>query len=135
MLHLALEDELLIGKTKQVGVHSTLHENFVVIFEDDGETGYFYALDLNHKAQPVLDSLHIYNVDSTKERQQPRKLQICWDKSGYQAFLLVNDYPHASFDFCGFVGYNHNKQPLPSLESTWRHNPITPELVKEWLNK
>ncbi|MDG6882081.1 Uncharacterized protein conserved in bacteria [Phocoenobacter uteri] len=134
MLHLALEDELLIGKTKQVGVHSTQHDNLVVIFEDDGETGYFYALDLKNVGQPVVDSLHIYNVDATKEREQPRKLQICWDETGYQAYLLVNDYPHASFDFSGLVGYNHNKFPEPQPETMWTHKEVTEELVTEWLS-
>ena len=41
MLHLTLEDELFLGTPKQVGTHSTVFEHFAVMFEDDGETGYF----------------------------------------------------------------------------------------------
>ena len=45
MLHLTLEDQLFLGQPKQVGTHSTVHDHLAVMFEDDGETGYFYALD------------------------------------------------------------------------------------------
>ena len=49
MLHLTLEDQLFLGQPKQVGTHSTVHEHLAVMFEDDGETGYFYALDMRQK--------------------------------------------------------------------------------------
>ena len=53
MLHLTLEDQLFLGQPKQVGTHSTVHDHLAVMFEDDGETGYFYALDMRQNAQPV----------------------------------------------------------------------------------
>lgn len=40
-------------------------------FEDDGETGYFYALDLNRSENMILDALHIYNV-ADDFRPRPR---------------------------------------------------------------
>ena len=82
MLHLTLEDELFLGTPKQVGTHSTVFEHFAVTFEDDGETGYFYALDMRQNAQPIVDMLHVYNVDSTSNHHEARKLEICWDESG-----------------------------------------------------
>lgn len=33
--------------------------SFVVIFEDDGDTGYFYALDRSQSGQPIRDAMHI----------------------------------------------------------------------------
>ena len=30
------------------------HEQLVVMFEDDGETGYFYAMDLDQKDNPIV---------------------------------------------------------------------------------
>ena len=50
MLHLTLEDELFLGTPKQVGTHSTVHDHLAVMFEDDGQTGYFYALDMRQNA-------------------------------------------------------------------------------------
>ena len=133
MLHLVLEDDHLIGHKKHFGAHSTVHEHFVVMFEDDGETGYFYAMDLNNPAQPIADSLYVYGVDSIEGRHEPRKFQICWSEDGNQAFLLVNGYPHASFDFTRLVGYNHSKFPMPDISSMWSHEEITDKLVAQWL--
>ena len=38
---------------------------YSVVFEDDGETGYFYGLALTAAApadNPIVDALHLYNV-------------------------------------------------------------------------
>lgn len=134
MLHLVLEDKHLIGQAKRFGAHSTKHENLVVMFEDDGETGYFYAMDLHNSEQPIVDSLYVYGVDSIEGKHEARQFQICWSEDGYQAFLLVNGYPHAAFDFTRLVGYNSNKYPMPDISSLWSHEEINDKLVKQWLN-
>ena len=43
MLYSVLTDQILLGESYRNGAHSTQHEHLVVMFEDDGETGYFYA--------------------------------------------------------------------------------------------
>ena len=103
------------------------------MFEDDGETGYFYALDMRQNAQPIVDSLHVYNVDNTRNHHEARKLEICWDESGYLALLLINGYPHAVFDFAHLIGYNTSKHPQPDLMSMWTHEEITNERATAWL--
>ena len=133
MLHLTLEDELFLGTPKKVGTYSTVFEHFAVMFEDDGETGYFYALDMRQNTQPIVDMLHVYNVDSTSNHHEARKLEICWDESGYLAFLLINGYPHAVFDFARLVGYNSNKYPQPDLMSMWTREEITNKQAEQWL--
>ncbi|HBO37121.1 MAG TPA: DUF2251 domain-containing protein [Pasteurellaceae bacterium] len=133
MMYLVLEDKHLIGQAKRQGAHSTVHDHFVVMFEDDGETGYFYALDLRNQEQPIADSLYVYGVHNIEALEEARKLQICWNESGTTAYLLINDYPHAVFDFNRLVGYNHSKFPQPELGSMWSHEEITGELVREWL--
>lgn len=45
--------------------------SYMVVFEDDGETGYFYGLDTTRTEQPILDSLHIYNVRNVTDREKP----------------------------------------------------------------
>ena len=41
MLHLTLEDQLFsVNQSKSVHT-STVHDHLAVMFEDDGETGYF----------------------------------------------------------------------------------------------
>jgi len=135
MLHLVLEDRHLLGQAKRQGAHSTTNDYFVVMFEDDGETGYFYALDLRQEESPVVDSLFIYSANDIENKQEPRQLQICWSEDGNQAFLLINGYPHASFDFTRLVGYNHSKYPMPVFGSMWSREEINDDLVKKWLNQ
>lgn len=135
MLYSVLTDQLLLGEGYRNGAHSTQHEHLVVMFENDGETGYFYAMDLQQTEQPVVDSLFVYRVSNIKPEtlKEPRRLQICWSEDGYQAFLMLNDYPHAVFDFRHQIGYNHTKFPEPELGSPWSHKETTTELVEKWL--
>ncbi|QLB13620.1 hypothetical protein EV697_10564 [Bisgaardia hudsonensis] len=135
MLYSVLDDQILLGENYRNGSHSIKHEHLVVIFEDDGSTGYFYAMDLHQSNQPIVDKLFVYSIndiepDSLKE---PRKLQICWSEDGYKAFLMLNGYPHAAFDFQQFVGYNHSKYPEPEFGSMWTHKETNQELVNYWL--
>lgn len=135
MLYSVLTDHILLGEGYRNGAHSTQHEHLVVMFEDDGETGYFYAMDLHQVNQPVVDSLFVYNVSDIEQEslKEPRRLEICWSEDGYQAFLLINGYPHAVFDFKQFVGYNQSKHPYPELGSMWSRKETTAELVDKWL--
>jgi len=135
MLHLVLEDRHLMGQAKRQGAHSTTNDDLVVMFEDDGETGYFYALDLRQQENPVVDSLFVYSANDIQNKQEPRQLQICWNEDGNQAFLLINGYPHAAFDFVRLVGYNHSKFPTPEFGSMWSREEINDELAKKWLNQ
>lgn len=133
MLYLTLEDKLLISQPKQIGTHSTQQPHLAVIFEDDGDSGYFYAIDTQQK-EAIVDSLHIYNVAAVEQKQIERKLQICWSEDGYFALLLINDYPHAAFDFKQLIAYNHNQFPQPDITSLWSHKFITEDLIKQWLS-
>ncbi|MGR6980599.1 DUF2251 domain-containing protein [Testudinibacter sp. P27/CKL/0425] len=133
MFYLTLEDQLFIGQQKQVGTASDKHDYLSVIFEDDGDTGYFYALDTRQTQMPIVDSLHIYNASAVSEKETPRKLQICWSEDGLFALLLINDYPHAAFDFVKLIAYNHNKFPEPDFGSMWSRKLIDDKLVEQWL--
>ena len=129
---LALEDDLYIGTEKQVGTTSMAQPHLSVMFVDDSESGYFYAIDTT-KENPVVDSLFVYNVASVEAHQVMRKLEICWANDGKMALLFINDYPHAVFDFERLVGYNHSKYPEPDLSTMWSHEEVTNDLVKTWL--
>lgn len=134
MLYSVIDDHLHIGNPYRTGAHSTVHDHLVVMFEDDGETGFFYAMDLHQAAQPVVDRLFVYRVSDVEQNtiKEPRRLQICWSEDGYLALLMINEYPHAVFDFRAFVGYNHTKLPDVELGSMWQHKETTPALVEQW---
>ncbi len=92
-----------------VGVPLLLESNspaepFAVFFEDEGDTGYFYALNVEFD-QPIVDALHIYNVANVTDKDIPSKVQIAWSSDGLKSALLINDYVHAVFDFESERGY------------------------------
>jgi hypothetical protein len=81
------------------------------IFEDDGETGYFYAVDLTRFDNIILDAVHIYNVSNVVDRDRQSTLSIAWSQDGLKCALLINGYPHAAFDFAAQQGYCRTNCP------------------------
>lgn len=92
---------------------------FAAVFEDDGDTGYFYALDANEKSAPLQDAVHIYNTANVNDRDQPVRAVIGWSIDNQKVVLLLNDYPHAIFDFAGKKGYCRTGFPPAAHESDW----------------
>ena len=87
---------------------------FIAVFEDDGETGFFYALDTTRGENPVVDALHIYDVAAVTDKHLPSKVQIVWSEDDRKVGLLINGYPHAVFDFAAKRGYCRSGFPPPS---------------------
>jgi len=119
-----MADEAMIYAEAEytVGTETTLESaspknNYLVVFEDDGETGYFYGLDTLREGNPILDALHIYNVANVTDKDNPSVAQIVWSGDGGKALLLINDYPHAAFDFAAKRGYCRTNFPPP--DTSW----------------
>ena len=51
---------------------------FWVVFEDDGDTGYLYALDAGREENPIFDALHIYNAREVGDADRERELRLVW---------------------------------------------------------
>ena len=106
--------------------------SYAVIFEDDGETGYFYGLNLENKKQPVLDALHIYDVRDVLDPNVTIKLEIIWSEDGLKSGLTINGFTHAVFDFESRKAYCRNNYPAPNRKFTKSHqwNDAALELFK-----
>lgn len=96
--------ELVAERTITVGEPATVegpapNSRYGAVFEDDGATGYFYALDFSREEQPTVDARHIYNATQVTDRATPSKVQIAWSSDGLKAALIINGYPHAVVDF------------------------------------
>lgn len=87
---------------------------YQAVFEDDGETGYFYALDTEKADNPILDALHIYNVQSVADKDEPSELHLIWFGDGMKAALFINSYPHAIYNFADAVGCCRTGFPPPA---------------------
>lgn len=113
---LYVDEEQTFTVGQDTFVDSTSKNNLTVIFEDNLETGYFYAVDRNND-QEVLDALHIYNVADIKDKHRPSVVKILWTEDSSKAFLVINNYCHAVFDFKNKAGYCRNA--FPDNNSGW----------------
>jgi len=112
------EQEIIVGRAVTIECPSPV-SSYSVVFEDDGETGYFYALQTTVEAadeQPILDALHIYNVESVTDRSISSSVQIVWSEDGLKSALVINRYPHAVLDFESKRGYCRTGFPPPSAD-------------------
>ena len=99
-----------------------------VVFEDDGETGYFYARDYRIEDSLFVDALHIYSVLGVRDANIPSTVRIIWSDDWEKVALLINDSPHAMFDFERRVGCSIDGFPEPDPNSVWSRAPWSSEL-------
>mgnify|MGYP003607871972 CR=1 FL=1 len=94
-----------------------------VVFEDEGETGYFYARDYSVQDRLFVDALHIYTVEVVTDKDIPSDIHILWTPDYTKAVLIINSYPHAVFDFTKKCGYSRHQFPDPFPETGWARKP------------
>lgn len=114
---------------------------FGVVFEDDGDTAYFYALEMDQEGtgMRILDALHIDERAGDPEAEEkeeraaalkPNRLQIVWSHDWMKSALVIDGYCHALFDFEGQGGYNINEFPPPNKIWTQGDRKLTDELMR-----
>jgi len=131
-----------------------------VVFEDDGEAAYFYAVEKDDQSTGlrVLDALHIREADedidspdpnSTPEPADnkpaadtapkqtpapsgPTDLKIIWSRDWLKCALVLDGFVHALFDFENQGGYNINEFPPPNDFWTQGDRKLTPELIGQF---
>ena len=132
---LIIYEEQTFNVGEDTFVDSTAENNNAVVFEDNCETGYFYALDRNNNGLKVLDGLHIYNVENVTDKDKPSVVKILWTQDLTKAFLSINDYYHAVFDFQSHAGYCRNG--FPETDNQWtkvKERKLTASLIDELSN-
>ena len=90
--------------------------SFSGVFEDDGETAYFYAVDRARADGSILDAVHIYDVASLSDRERESEAEIFWSSDGLKAGLLINERLHAVIDFERRKAYCRGNFPPPGGE-------------------
>jgi hypothetical protein len=116
------EVTLIVGEPIVVECRSP-GTKYSVVFEDDGQTGYFYGLDMELIDQPIVDALHINNVSNVTDGDIPSTLQIVWSDDGLKSALVINNHPHAIFDFESKRGYCRTNFPGPDKRWTSFDHP------------
>jgi hypothetical protein len=106
-------EKLQVGKPSVLEARSP-DGRYAVVFEDDGDTGYFYALDLSEKEKnPIQEAMSVYDVKNVTDRAKPSEVVMVWTADSRQAALFINSYPHAVFDFGKKRGYCRTNFPQP----------------------
>ncbi len=136
--YLMLDREWVRGE--DLFIESVSPENsFGVVFEDDGESAYFYAVERDPEgtALQVLDALHIHEgtgepgaTEPGADPIPPAKLQIVWSRDWLKCALVIDGQCHALFDFEAHGGYNINEFPPPNEIWTQGDRKLTDEIVK-----
>jgi hypothetical protein len=96
--------------------------SYSAVFEDDGDTGYFYAYHRDNEPH-ILDAVHIYNVANIADRDKTSTVQIGWSSDGSMAALVINNFVHALIDFsakrsCCRTGFPPHSGTF-SADHTW----------------
>ncbi|HEY6899683.1 MAG TPA: DUF2251 domain-containing protein [Puia sp.] len=103
-----------------------------VVFEDDGEAAYFYAVQKDEEGggMNILDALHIHEREEGDEPEATRPLLIVWSKDWLKCALVIDGFCHALFDFEAHGGYNINEFPPPNQFWTRGDRKLTDEMIK-----
>jgi hypothetical protein len=107
--------------------------NYGVVFEDDGETAYFYAVEKDAviREQRILDALHIYESNTAAPEKKSSTLLIIWSRDWLGCALVIDDFCNAVFDFKKQGGYNINEFPPPNAFWTKFGRKLTNEIIQE----
>lgn len=106
--------------------------DYGAVFEDDGDTGYFYLLD----EDGVIDALHIYNADEIADRDIPANIVILANESCTIFALAINDVIFAIFDTEKKFG--KNLSAFPEVVSDWildKNRELTDEIIANYFDK
>lgn len=109
------EESLQVGQT--TSIDSEADNGNCVVFQDNGETGYFYAIDKINEELVVLDALHVYNVKDVVIAEEACLVKILWTEDNTMAILSINNYYHALFDFKNKKGYS--RTGFPEASKVW----------------
>ena len=120
-IQLVAEETITVGQPVVEGPSPST--SFGVVFADDGNTGYLYGCDYSRPENPIVDAMHIYNLEQVVDREKPSVVQLVWSQDGLKAALLINRYPHAIFDFEDKRGYC--RSGLPPADRNWTEHDHT----------
>jgi hypothetical protein len=128
--YLLKNQQITIGENTYLESRSP-ENSFAVMFEDDTESGYFYAADINAATQEIriLDMLHIYDVESIAPEERQATASMIWSTDWLRCALVINQYCHAIFDFENQGGYSRHEFPPPNGIWTLQDRKLTDDMV------
>jgi hypothetical protein len=100
--------------------------NWMLVFEDEGPTGYCYACDTRRGdgEDQILDSMLIYNSAAFEDRTQERIAGVQWSRDGQRAALYLDGIAQAFADFGARESFCRSNFPnfLDGPTDLWRNS-------------
>jgi hypothetical protein len=129
--YLMLEQDWVPGEDLFMESFSPENRNGVV-FEDDGEAAYFYAVEKDEDGVGlrILDALHIHEWEEETPKPGLSHVQMIWSRDWMKCALVIDGQCHALFDFEAQGGYNVNQWPPPNAIWTQGDRQLTDELIR-----
>jgi hypothetical protein len=129
--YLMLEQDWVPGEDLFMESFSPENRNGVV-FEDDGEAAYFYAVEKDEDGVGlrILDALHIHEWEEGTPKPGVSHVQMIWSRDWMKCALIIDGQCHALFDFKAQGGYNVNQWPPPNAIWTQGDRELTDELIR-----
>ena len=122
-LKIVASETFRVGQALVVDADSPVGR-YATVFEDDGESGVFYAVDTDiDDGNPVQDALLVYVAADVTDAELASTLEIGWSDDGLKALLLINDQPHAAFDFAQRQGWCQLALPEAAVDKAWSKAP------------
>jgi len=122
-LKIVATETLKVGQPLVVDADSPAGR-YATVFEDDGETACFYAVDTDvEDGNPVQDALLVYVAADVTDADEASTLEIGWSDDGLKALLLINDAPYAAFDFERRQGWCVLGLPEAAVSKAWSKGP------------
>jgi len=70
---------------------------------------------------PILDALHMYGAEDVTDAHLPSTVQVVWSGDGMKSLMLINNYPHAVFNFEDKRGYCKFNFPPSDISNDQNH--------------
>ena len=122
-LKIVAKESFRVGRPLVVDADSPIGR-YATVFEDDGDAGCFYAVDTDvEDGNPVQDALLVYVAADVTDAELASTLEIGWSRDGLKALLLINDTPHAAFDFARRQGWCVSGLPEAAVNKSWSTGP------------
>jgi hypothetical protein len=131
--YLLKQENIVTGKGCFIQTEAAEHR-FVTVFEDDKETGYFYAAEKDDSGSlSILDMVFIYDVQSIPPGERKVQLSVIWSTDWQRCALVIDNTCHAVFDFQNKAGYNLTAFPKPILWTGYERK-LTAEMVRRFFS-
>ena len=120
---MSASDPVRITPTEEVVLKtSSSVSGHACVFEDDGTTGYLYALKPAENGDaigPIADAVLVYQYTEGNPRQHSAELQFQWTDSGSCCGLVLDGHLYALFDFDTQTGFSISGFPPASETGGW----------------